>query len=78
MSDAGENRLIQLNLDQGAGPYLLPKCTASNLRIVNSDSAELALTTASGQQILIPVNSKVVEALHELMGIALNRGAFRR
>jgi hypothetical protein len=76
--DAGENQPIQLKLQYGNGPYLLPKCIASNLHSVHSDLAELELITESGQRILIPVNSKVVETLHDLMAIVLNRGAIKR
>ena len=78
MAHEAENRPVQLKLESGDGPYLLPKCTAATLHVFGSDVAELELTSESGQQIRVPVNSKVVETLHTLMEIVLNRGAMKR
>jgi hypothetical protein len=71
MTDGAKTPPLQLKVPDGLGPYLLPKCIAANFRPSGSNHAELELSTTSGQRILIPVTSAVVETLHGLMDVAL-------
>ena len=78
MSNGESGQPLQLYLPPGVQSFLLPKCTGGTLKDSNSDAAELVLTTESGQHIRVPVNSMVVETLHDLMGVVLNHGAIKR
>jgi hypothetical protein len=62
---------IELILANQPGPYRLTKCISVALNILDPDRAELILDTKSGQRILVELDSEAIEALGDLISLAL-------
>jgi hypothetical protein len=76
-ADVMRNQPIPLPLADGPGPYRLPKCTFAFGRIPESHKAELVLEMEGGQYVLVELNSKACESLHDFLSQAF-KGSLRR
>jgi hypothetical protein len=72
-ADAMRDQPIELILANAPGPYRLPKCTTAGLNVPYPHRPELILDTENGQRILIELDPEALEALGDLISLALGR-----